>query len=176
MVFTKKTKGYFVEHNSHSVLLASTSARTGPMVVEELNSCPTANTDALDEMIKQLRPKKSGQHGYLHATCGVYTEGRLLRHVSLDPKRYKEPSYMDEVLANQIHIEADKYTLALLGAKDGLDFDFDAAGAKDAVVVGLRSDEVVSIQNTLLQRGLYPERLEVGTLDLAWRYCRLPEV
>lgn len=164
MVFTKKTKGYFVEHNSHSVLLASTSVRTGPMVIEELTSCPTANTEAVDEMIKQVRPKKSGQHGYVRATCGVYPEGRLLRHVSLDPKRYKESAYMDDVLANQLHIEADKYTLALLGASDGQDFDFNAASSKDAIVVGLLSDEVVSIQNTLLQRGLYPERLEVGTL------------
>lgn len=164
MVFTKKTKGYFVEHNSHSVMLACTTARTGPMVIEELESCPTANADALDEVVKRLHPKKSGQHGYLHSTCAVYSNGRLVRHVALDPKRFKESAYMDDVLANQVRVEADKYTMALLGAHDGMDFDFNAGTNKDALVVGMLNDEVVSMQNTLLQRGIYPERLEVGTL------------
>jgi len=165
MVFTKKNKGYFVEHNSHSVLLASTSARTSPMVIEELHCAPTGNAEAVDEVVKQLRPKKSGQSGYMHATCGVYANGRVVRHVALDPKRYKESSYMDDVLANQIRVEADKYTLALLGARDGFDFDFNVTTNKDAIVVGMLSDEVVGFQNTLLQRGIYPERLEVGTLS-----------
>lgn len=165
MVFTKKTKGYFVEHNSHSVLLATTSALSGPLVIEELASCPAGNADALDEVVKQMRPKKSGQQGYLHATCGVYSNGRLVRHVGLDPKRFKESAYMDDVLTNQVRVEADKYTMALLGARDGLDFDFSVATNKDAIVAGMLNDEIVETQNALLQRGIYPERLEVGTLS-----------
>jgi Tfp pilus assembly PilM family ATPase len=164
MVFSNKAKGYFVEHNSHSVLLASTSAHTSPMVVEELLSCASGSADALTEAVKQLHPKKSGQHGYMRATCGVYSNNRLVRHVSLDPKRYKEAAYMDDVLANQIRVEADKYTMALLGAGDGMDFDFSDATKKDAIVVGMQNDEVIGFQNTLLQHGIYPERLEVCTL------------
>ncbi len=164
MVFSKKAKGYFVEHNSHSVLLAVTSARSGPMVVEDLHLCPASSPEAVAEIVKQLNPKKSGQQSYLHSTCGVYTGGRLVRHVSLDSKRFKESAYMDDVLANQVRVEADKYTLALLAADNGQDFDFTSSTKKDAVVVGMPSAEIIDTQKSLLENGIYPDRLEVGTL------------
>jgi hypothetical protein len=165
MFFTKKTKGYFVEHNSHSVLLARTSMRTSPMVIEELTSCPAENAEALAEAIKLMQPKKSGASSYIHSTCGIYPSKRVVRHATLDPKRYKESAYMDEVLAGQIKVDADKYSLALLNANDGTDFDFNITSKKEAIFAGLPSEEVSLWQSSLLERGIYPERLEIGTLS-----------
>jgi len=164
MLLSPKTKGYFVEHNSHSILFARTSALSGPMIVEELASCAPGNAEAFSEALKKLQPKKSGQHGYLRATCGVYSEKRVVRQASLDPKRYKDPAYVNEVLTGQVHIEPDLYTLALLNANDGTDFDFGVAAKKEAVFAGMPNDEILSLQNSLLQSGIYPERLEIGTL------------
>lgn len=165
MLFSKKTKGFFVEHNSHSVLLARTSARNGPMIVEELTSCTANNAEALTQAIHQLQPKKSGQHGYLRSTCGVYSPKRVVRQATLDPKRYKDPAYVNEVLANQIRVEGDKYALALLNANDGTDFDFSVSTKKEAIFAGMLNDEVLSLQGSLLEQGIYPERLEIGTLS-----------
>lgn len=145
-------------------MLARTSAYAGPMVIEELAACPSNNAQSLDAALKQLQLKKTGQHGYVHATCGVYTASRVVRHASLDPKRYKDSSYVNDILANQVRIEADKYMLALLNADDGTDFDFNVLTKKEAVCVGMLNDEVLSTQNALLQMGIYPERLELGTL------------
>lgn len=165
MFLSKKTKGFFVEHNSHSVLLARTSARTGPMVIEELATCPCNNSEALAEALKVLQQKKAGQHGYLHSVCGVYSPGRVIRHASLDPKRYRDPEYVNEVLANQVRVEPDKYTLALLNANDGTDFDLSVSTKKEAIFAGMLNNEVIAMQKSLLDHGIYPERLEIGTLS-----------
>ncbi|MFT3784048.1 MAG: hypothetical protein QM790_18735 [Nibricoccus sp.] len=165
MVFSKKTKDFFVEQNSHSILLAATSSQSGPLVVEEIVTCPSNNSEALADALKKIQPKKGGQSGLLRATCGVYSANRLVRHAALDPKRYRDPSYVGDVMANQLRIEADKYTLALLNANDGTDFDFTITAKKDAIFAGMMNDEVAAIQNTLLEQGIYPERLEIGTLS-----------
>ena len=139
--------------------------RNSPMVIEELTSCPADNDTALAEAIKLLQPKKSGTGNYIHSTCGIYPEKRVVRHATLDPKRYKDSAYMDEVLAGQIRIEADKYALALLNANDGTDFDLSVTTKKEALFAGLPSDEVSTWQSSLLAKGIYPERLEIGTLS-----------
>lgn len=167
MFLSKKTKGYFIEHNSHSMLFARTSAPTGPMVVEELTSCASEKTDAIAEALKILQPKKSGQRGYVRATCGAYSANRVVRHATLDPKRFKDPAYVNEVLTGQIRIEQpEKYALALLNANDGTDFDFGSVTNKEAVFAGMLNDEVLSLQSGLLESGIYPDRLEMGTLAI----------
>jgi hypothetical protein len=164
MFVSKKTKGYFIEHNSHSLLLARTSAPSGPMVIEELTSCVPDKPEALAEALKKLQPKKSGQHGYVRATCGAYSPKRVVRHASLDPKRYKDSAYVNEVLTGQIRIEPDDYTLVLLNANDGTDFDFSSTAKKEAVFAGMLNSEVLALQSSMLESGIYPERLEMGTL------------
>jgi len=165
MFLAKKTKGYFVEHNSHSMLFARTSAASGPMVVEELTSCEPDKAAALAEALKKLQPKKSGPHGFVRATCGAYSPKRVVRHASLDPKRYKDSAYVNEVLTGQVRIEQpDLYALALLNANDGTDFDFNIASKKEAIFAGMLNEEILSLQNVLLENGIYPERLELGTL------------
>jgi hypothetical protein len=167
MFLPKKNKGYFVEHNSHSMLFARTSAPSGPMVIEELTSCEAGKALAIAEALKKLEPKKGGQHGYVRATCGAYSPKRIVRHTSLDPKRYKDPAYVNEVLTGQVRIEQpDLYTLALLNANDGTDFDFGVSTKKEAVFAGMLNEEVLSLQSGLLENGVYPERLEMGTLAI----------
>ena len=135
------------------------------MVIEEFASCVPGNAEAFAEILKKMQPKKSGQHGYVRATCGAYSAKRVVRHVALDPKRYKESAYVNEVLTGQVRIEPDQYALAVLNANDGTDFDFNVASKKDAVFAGMLNEEILALQNALLESGVYPERLEIGTLS-----------
>lgn len=134
------------------------------MVIEEFASCIPGNPEAFSAVLKKLQPKKSGPHGYVRATCGAYSPKRLVRHASLDPKRYKEPAYVNEVLTGQLRIEPEQYALAVLNANDGTDFDFGATAKKNALFAGMLNEEIISLQNALLESGVYPERLEIGTL------------
>lgn len=163
MLFSNKTQGYFVEVNTHSVLLARTSAKHGPMLLEAVKSCAISDAEGLAAAIKDMQPKRSGS--YLHAQCGVYPPRRLVRRTAMDPKRYKEDGYLNEVVNSQFRIEADKYTLAVLNPADGSDFDLANSTDKDALFVGLPNEEVEDVQKQLLSRGIFPEALELASLS-----------
>src|SRR5215207_11360936 len=104
MLFSQKTKGFFVDVNDHSMMFARTSAPTAPFVVEELRECALNDTAALGAVISQLQPKRSPT-GYLHATVGVYPASRLVRRHVLEPKRIKEAGYLTELCSQQFRIE-----------------------------------------------------------------------
>jgi hypothetical protein len=162
MLFSNKTQGYFAEVNNYGVLLARTSAKSGPMMIEAIKSCPLGDAEGISAAVKEIQPKRTGS--FLHAQCGIYPPKRVLRRASMDPKRYKEDGYLNEVVATQFRIEADKYTLAVLNPADGRDFDIAKSTDKDALFVGLSIDEVEESQKRLLERGLFPETLELGSL------------
>jgi len=163
MFFSQKTKGYFVELNDHAVMVARTSSPTAPFVVEDMLECPPGDAAMLAAALNQLQPKKSPS-GYLHATVGIYPPKRVLRRHSLELKRVKEPGYFAEVCSQQFRIEPDKYSLAILNANDGADFDVAKGVQKDVLFCGLLADEAAAAQSALLESSIYPERLELGTI------------
>lgn len=135
------------------------------MVVEEVRECPAGDAKALAEAIAQLQPKKSPS-GYLHATCGIYPQRRLVRRVTLELKRLKDPDYFAEVITQQLRVDPEKYTTVVLNASDGSDFDVNRPSPqKDVLFGGMASDAIVQAQNSLLEDGVYPEHLEIGSLS-----------
>lgn len=165
MLFSQKTKGFFVELNDHAIMLARTSASVAPFSVEDMRECPLGDPAALEDAIKQIQPKK-GPSGYLHATVGVYPAKRLVRRHSLELKRVKEPGYFPEVFSQQFRVEQDKYTIMILNAADGADYDLVKAAQKDVLFCGLPNDDIITMQAALLASGIYPERFELGSVSL----------
>ena len=164
MLFSKKNKGFFVEVNDHSVLLARTSEAEAPFAIEEMQECSPNNSIALVEAIKRIQPKKNPS-GYLPATVGIYPSKRIVRRHSLELKRLKETGYFSELLTQQFRIDEEKYTVAVLNADDGSDYDLGNASQKDVVFAGMLNEEVITLQETLLKMGIYPERLELGSVS-----------
>jgi len=165
MLFSQKTKGFFIELNDHAVMLARTSSATAPFAVEDMRECPAGDAAALEEAIRLIQPKKSPS-GYLHATVGVFPAKRLVRRHSLELKRIKEAGYLAEVCTQQFRIEQEKYSLAILNAADGSDYDLAKAVQKDVMFCGLPGEEVDALQSMLLNSGIYPERLELGSVSM----------
>jgi hypothetical protein len=166
MLFPAKTKTFFLEQNEHSILVARTSAAVPPLVVEELREVPLADTAALADVLRQIQPRKSPS-GYLNAICGAYPPRRLVRRATLELKRIKEPGYFAEILTQQFRIEPDKYTVHVINSPDGSDYDFTKPSVqKEVLFCGLPSEDVVALQDGLLERGVYPDRLELGSIAL----------
>lgn len=166
MLFSSKSKGFFVEKSAHTVLLARTSSPNAPMVVEEVRECAADDAEALAAAITELQPKKAPS-GYMQAVCGVYTPKRVVRRVTLEPKRLKDPAYLGEVVSQQLRIEPDKYTTVVLNANDGADFDATKPNPQKDVIFGaISGDEILQTQERLLEEGIYPDRLELGSLSV----------
>jgi len=165
MLFSAKQKGFFVEYSSNSVFIARTSSTEVPMVVEEIRECPAGDAAALMKAIAELQPKKSPS-SYLHATCGVYPQKRLVRRVTLELKRLKNPEYFSEVITQQLRVDPEKYTTVVLNASDGTDFDVTRPSPqKDVLFGGVANEAILETQTALLEDGIYPEHLEIGSLS-----------
>ena len=165
MFFSQKSNGYFIDANDHAVMLARTSAMVAPFTVEEVRECPANDPAALTEMVKLIQPKKSAD-GYMHAAVSVYPSRRIVRRHTLEPKRLKEPEYLNEVMTQQLRVDPAKFTMMLINATDGADYDLAKAAQKDALFCGLPSDDIVELQDALIGSGVYPERLELGSVAL----------
>ena len=162
MFFANKSKGFCAEIGEHSTLLAKLSQPDMPFVVEELKDIPTADSATILEWVKGTEGK--GSTGYAHSTCGVYPAKRIVRRHTLDLKKVKEPTYFNEIYSQQFRVDPEKYTFRALNPGDGSEYDLIKASQKEVLFCGLPSDDVVTMQDKLLEQGLYPERLELGTL------------
>ncbi len=162
MLFAKKSKGFCVEIGEHATLLARLSEPEAPFIVEELKELSTGDADGIVAWTKSTEGK--GSSGYAHAVCGVYSPKRVVRRHTLDLKRIKDPVYFNEVYAQQFRIEPEKYTIKALNPEDGSEYDLVKASQKEVLFCGLPSDDINTLQDKLLEQGIYPERLELGTL------------
>lgn len=163
MFFSAKSKNFFVDFSDHAVLLARTSKASAPFVIEEIVECAPGDESALAEALKAIQSAKSPS-GYMHATCGVNAPRRLVRKVTLEAKRLKEPAYLNEVVVQQLRIEPDQYSLALLNPGQGTDYDMVKATQKDALICGLPLADVNLAQDNLLASGIYPEAMELSSV------------
>jgi hypothetical protein len=162
MLFAKKSKGFCVEIGEHATLMARLSQTEAPFVVEELKELPSNDSDGIVAWVKSTEGK--GATGYIHSTCGVYPAKRIVRRHTLDLKRVKDPAYFAEIYTQQFRVEADRYTIRALNPDDGSEYDQSKATKKEVLFCGLPSDEIIGLQDKLLEQGIYPERLELGTL------------
>jgi len=163
MFFSAKSKGFFADSGVNSVFLARTSSSVSPFLVEELIECPAGEPAALAEAISVIQPTKTPS-GYLHAVCGITTPRRVLRRISVEPKRLKEPAYLNELTVQQLRIEPDQYTLAALSPTRGTDYDMVKSVEKDMLICGLPNSERGVLQEGLLTAGVYPEMMELGSV------------
>ena len=163
MFFSAKPKNFFVDFSGQMVLVARTSTASAPFIIEDIVECPLGEEAAVMAELEAFQIKKS-QTGYMHAVCGVHTPKRVVRRVTLETKRLKEPPYLNEVAVQQLRIDPEQYTLAVLNPADGMHYDMGKAAQKEAIFCGLPTDDINAIQRKLLALGIYPERLELSSV------------
>ena len=162
MFFASKSKSFCVEIGEQATLVARLARSDESIIVEEIKEFSLGDVAGLGEWIKTTEGK--GATGYIHATCGIYPTKRIVRRQTLDLKRVKEPTYFNEIYTQQFRIEPDKYAIKILNYNDGSDYDVIKAGQKEVIFCALPMDEINGTQDNLLGSGIYPERLELGTL------------
>lgn len=163
MFLAKKSKGFCVELGEYSTFLARLSQPEAPYVVEAVQEFPTSEASAVTDWLKGGQGKSST--GYAHATCGVYPTKRLIRRHTLDLKKIKEPAYFNEIYSQQFRVEPEKYTIKALNPDDGGEYDLAKGTKKEVLFCGLPSEDIITLQDKLLELGIYPEKLELGTLS-----------
>ncbi len=165
LALSKKPNGYYVDLNDESALMVRTSSFDSPMVIEEMREVPAADDAAVQQAARELS-RRRGATGFMRARCGVYVPHRLVRRVTLDVKRAKDPEYFKEICSQQFRLDEDKCTIAVLNAVDGTDFDAGKVTTqKEVIFTGGPNDELLAVQQRLLSLGIFPERMEMGTVS-----------
>ncbi len=163
MMLKTKSKGLFVEISEYAILAARTSGLNPPFVIEKLAESPVGTPDEVNGFLRSLMEAKKGL--YMPARCGVYTPGRFVRRAALDsPAKAKDPAYLAEFLNQQFRIDPAKTTFAALHAAGGAEVEFEKATPKDIILCGAPSAEFAQAQQTVVDYGIFPESLEIGSV------------
>jgi hypothetical protein len=157
-------KPLFVDLSDQVMLLARVSALRGPICIEALMECPlNQSPEQLAMTAGQLSGVAKGQ--LIPATCGIYPQEVLIRRAALDnPAKAKDPAYLPEFVEQQFKVDVRQYAITVMNAAQGTEFKIEKATSKELLFCGAPRRELQATQDQLLSYGLYPERLELGTV------------
>lgn len=162
MILSKKLKAFCVDSGEQATMVARLSQLQSPTTIEELKEFAADDVSGLKDWLSTSEGK--GPTGFAHTICGVYPPKRVVRRHTLDLKRVKEPAYFSEIYSQQFRIEPEKYAVMALNPADGSEFDNSKGTQKEVLFCGLPAEDVIALQGKLLETGIYPERLELGSV------------
>jgi hypothetical protein len=163
MFSSRQAPGIFLDHGGETVRVARTSAFAAPFTVEDVGECPTGDRAELVKLLQRLSPRR-GAGRRVHARVAIRPEGQLVRVLPAEPKRLGESDYFAALCAGPLQIDPQAYLLSVLQAEDGRPFDPARAGERELFFCGLPLAELEAAQGALVDQGIYPESLELGTV------------
>lgn len=174
-MFSGKTKALVVEASEFSVLCASVSSLTTPLTVDRLDEhAGTQSSEAIREFVNGLSQGRG--RSLAQARCGIFPQNRFLHLANLDnPSKARDAAYLGNLLRNQYQVDPDSNTVAVLSPGSGMEVGAEGTAQREVLFCGAPSGELLSEQERLVDVGLYPERLELGTVSHLGglvNYCR----
>ncbi len=156
----------FIEVNGFSYLVAAATGLTPPFSVELIKEFPRNEPEKLKEFLDQGITSRGSR--YLHAHVGIIPESRFFRLHSLDSiAKAKGQDYFPHVLEQQYRISPQSSQLAIISAQSGAPFspERSLASQKDLILCGADVREFTAFQENLVECGVFPESLQLGTLS-----------
>lgn len=158
-------KGLFIEFSEYSLLAARTSRLTPPFTIEAVDECTASTAEEIEDWVCRFMGVAKGQ--FVNGVCGIYPPNRIIRRSTLEnPAKAKEPSFLPEYLQQQFKVDVATHSISVLNAGDGSEFNIDKGFSRELIFCGAPTEELQEYQDNLVSFGIYPERLELGTISL----------
>jgi len=155
-------KVFYVERTEFCLRIARLSGNGDGSALEEVREISSQAPEEVKSFVQEIAQVKAGQ--MIRANCGIYPEKRVLRHIPLKEEgAVTDPRQLEELITGQIKINPNDYSLAALNGQDGSLFQPGRAH-RDLVVCGAPKGELKEAQDFLVACGIYPERLELGSV------------
>lgn len=161
-MFGSKSKGLFFDLAGETALVARTTGMSAPFVIEELREIPIGEAAEVADAVRSLAGVRGS--GYATACCGIYPPGRVVARLAIEPRKLRDDGYLAQFVADALKIDPASHVLVPIGVGDGADIASMKSPPKDILVCGAPAAEIVAQQNQLLGYGLFPERLEIGSI------------
>jgi hypothetical protein len=166
-MLSTKNKTLFVEVGTFSLLSATTSSGTAPMSIENLFDAPVQEDwSAFAAHVEQYLGGK-GQR-FLSSHCSIYPSSRFFRRFTIESAaKAKEPSYFANILSDQMRIDLKEHVATVVNASNGSQFNAEKpmANQKEVLFAGLGRSDREAEQSRLVEQGIYPSSLQLGTLS-----------
>jgi hypothetical protein len=157
-----KSKGLFIDLVGDTILAARTTGTSPEFTIEELREFPLTDADDVASAIRAFAGVRGA--GYASARCAIYPPNRLVARLAVDGRKLREESYLAEHVKETLKIDPEHYNLFTLSPTDGADTASVKSSPKDILVCGAPAEELVTCQNRLLDLGVFPDRMELGTV------------
>lgn len=159
------TKGLIAQVSDYGIQAARVSRLEEPYHVEAIAECPLgAEAEEVSEFMVNLIGSNKGQITF--AICGVYPPKRIVRCATLEnAAKVRDASFLPEYLKSQFKIDLEVFSISALSAADGMPINTAKNTSKELVFVGAPKEELLQEQQRLVSYGLYPLRMEIGTLS-----------
>ena len=163
MLKKSRAKALFLDISEYSVLAARATGLHPPFVLEELREAPAGTADELAVLVSEMMGQPKGQ--YVPAMVGVYPTNRFVRRASLEnPAKAKDGAFLAEYVQQQFQVDPAKNMIAILNAEAGISVSAETGFPKDLLFCGAPLEEMEERQQLVVAAGVYPERLEVGSV------------
>ena len=136
-----------------------------PLQVDALAEIPPADEEALTKWLGTNFNDYTGT-GYLPAYCSFHPAQRVFARENLYSRRFADPGYLPGLIAEQAKVaSAREWQITALNPSEGVHLTTDGM-ARPGLLFGVPWTAIREQQQRLLNLGVRPRRLEVGTLAL----------
>lgn len=163
-MLSSKRKGFFFEASEFSYYGATATAFEPPLTVQEFVLLPRSEEKQLRSMIDAIGSGK-GKRRMVQGNCVIYPESRFICRGSIDSKKLKDPQFLAENLQSKFQVDPEKNSFRLLHPDTGNEIDGSNHFGRYILYCGGETTELNSIQETLIDMGIYPRSMEIGTVS-----------
>lgn len=157
-------KTFYVERTDFSLRIARVRRGSEGDVIEEVREVSSGSREDVRALVQTFSRAKPGAGNLLRAHCAIYPATRLLRTASLkDRLRPGEVTTWENVVTQQLRVNPSEYLLHTLGTSDGLEFD-GGRSSGDFLLCGAPRARLLEEQDSLVEAGIYPVRMELGSV------------
>lgn len=142
-----------------------------PLEIDALAEIETGNEEAFSLWLDTHFKDFVGR-GYLPTYCGFHPTQRVLARENLNARRFTEPNYLPPLFIEHAKVASMKeWHLAALHPSEGTTPVADGV-IRPGLLLGVPWSAVRDRQDWLLNFGLRPRRLQVGTVSMLGSLCR----
>jgi len=162
-MISSSKKDYIVEYRPTCIRVVRVSSYTTPITIEAIAEIPLGDDmDAIATSVRKLAGVKA--NGYLNGACVVYPERRIIRQITIDTPKGTEADFVFKALGESFSDVPVELSAHCLSPATGEEIDPANYNKKEVIVCGVPNIDIVKLQKQMLGHGIYPSRIELGTI------------
>ncbi|MEM8868513.1 MAG: hypothetical protein AAGC73_09630 [Verrucomicrobiota bacterium] len=102
----------------------------------------------------------------------MYPDNRFVRYYETESvNKARDAQFLSTILESEFQVDPALNFVSILDARDGSDLDFETAMTRRIAFCGAANEDLKNTQDSLLEYGLYPDRMELSSVSTLGGLC-----